>query len=223
MANAVILIDDIRLFQHMETYPDTALEGYPTFHELCIALRKIDSSYVCYIIGDTAIAYSRSQYDIAPSELIQGCTASRSYPQELLKCDDILKMEQYISQASEHEQNMLLYFIANFYEYGSGCYHLWRGLIAESRSEYAQALISYKLAYKNGIQDWRPLFYVARCNFKTKNYEDAIIILKQIINDHPSSAEINSLYMHCELAIRKSNGKSETISYDNCEMKNVVF
>lgn len=229
MHDAIILIDDIRLFQNTQPYPDPSLMGYPTFQQLCAALQILDSSYVCYLIGDVALAYPSSKYNVTPCNLIQACTASRLYTQEHHMYDEILEIEKCISKANPQEKQLLLNSIEQFTGYGSGHYHLWAGLIAESNQQYAQALTSYAQAKNNGVIDWRPQFYTSRCHVHMNNYEDALATLLPLIPYAPFCTAIQNLYGHCKDTLKKLKmralaslilpTKNTHIGYDNCLMK----
>ena len=59
VANAVILIDDLRYFDTLWDFipADSAARGYPSIGTICNAIREIDESYLFAVIGDVFMAY----------------------------------------------------------------------------------------------------------------------------------------------------------------------
>lgn len=77
IADAIILIDDIRFFQNLAQFPDESAIGYPTFNELIQHIHDINPNYCCALLVDTLLVFPRTE-NVAVSPLVRGCTLTRA-------------------------------------------------------------------------------------------------------------------------------------------------
>ncbi len=151
--NAVILVDDIRCFQHFEKVQDSALLGYPSVNELRKAILDINPNYQFIIYGDIAIAYDSLEPVIA-SPVIQACTASRliESDEDIADLNQILETEKTIALAQGQEKETIKNFTTIFSDqFGQGKYfRLWNGLILSQEKNYTQARKNFLHALELG-------------------------------------------------------------------------
>jgi len=186
--NAVILIDDIRIFYKN---PNTAsiVYGYPTIRELFSAILEIDNTYCFEIIGDVGIAYP-SHDAIKISSVIRGCTISRFYDENPELGDStILKAEQNISYVEGVEQEAIgqlckQFSLSNAVDL-SKYYTLWFGLILYNRKHFTDAIQSFTSLLSRGFIHWRIQWYLARAAHESGNFAIAQTSLFAVLNARP--------------------------------------
>lgn len=130
LKNAVIMIDDIRLFdKYINTIQDLDLGGYPTIPEIYPLLLDINPNYDVVVMGDILIAYEKSE-DIIVSKTLRACSVTRTNLN--LSKEELDDAEITIGNAKGQELSTIfhLYYIycgqEHFTKYGIGAhYSLW--------------------------------------------------------------------------------------------------
>ena len=158
--NAIILIDDMRLFDHLSNTPiNDSVQGYPTVDELKKAILAINPNYCFEIFGDIAMAFLPEE-NFAVSAVIHACTISRSFDNNDYFLEEVLAAEKIISQAAGAEAQMLKYLPTAFSNseklHGTGKhYHLWKGLVLAHEGSFAEACQELSRAYELGLKHTR--------------------------------------------------------------------
>jgi predicted SAM-dependent methyltransferase len=141
---AVILIDDLRLFQNPKSAFKTALslEGYPTVSALKQAIQEIFSNHQFIVYGDIAIVLTGGlSCEISP--VVEGMTISRLRNEELGPSNELIKAERAIISAQGAELcalTDLYYLMKSDLDYGlAGHYHLWYVLTLIGKKDFASA------------------------------------------------------------------------------------
>ncbi len=147
--NAVILIDDIRLFQKgPEVVLDIVCFGYPELEKIVEIIHSINPSYQCYAYGDSLLAYTDEHITCSP--IVKAITTSRLNN----ACqDELLKAENTIIHASLQEKTLLKHLCEEcvqdigFNQY----YHFWYGLtlIKDNQQKAAE---HFMVALSGGFQ-----------------------------------------------------------------------
>lgn len=175
LSNAIIIIDDIRMFYKSPTSAkDTFIAGYPTIQNLVDTLLEINPSYKIAIVYDTLIAFCRSE-NITVSPLVKAITISRLYNGNNYLVDHVLEAELCIARAHEKEKETLIDLGERWIEpWSCGTaisqhYALWNGLIYMENEEYSKAYAYFSDAKKRGLYHWRLDWYMimaqANCFF----------------------------------------------------------
>jgi hypothetical protein len=178
LSNAIIIIDDIRMFYKPPTSAkDTFIAGYPTIQNLIDTLLEINPSYKIAIVYDTLIAFCASE-NITVSPLVKALTISRLYNGNNYLVDHVLEAELCIARAQEKEREALINLGERWIEpWSSGTaisqhYALWSGLIYMENEEYSKAYAYFTDAKKRGLYHWRLDWYMlmaqANCFFDIK-------------------------------------------------------
>lgn len=99
--NAVILIDNIRLFDKSANKSTVKeVSGYPLLQDTYPLLIDINPNYDILLLGDILLAYEKSE-EIEPSEVLKAYTLLRINPEAPL--DELIKAESIIRQAKSTE------------------------------------------------------------------------------------------------------------------------
>lgn len=135
VANNLIIIDDIRLFQKsFKELEDQTLVGYPDLNEVIELLLRVNPKYSCWVYGDTLLAFVDTDVEVAP--IIQAMTISRLN----MATDQALHdAEQIIIEASYTESVYLKELCQDFSNDGgyglNRYYHFWYGLTMLKRNK----------------------------------------------------------------------------------------
>lgn len=165
ITNAIILVDDIRCFQHFKNVHDTALLGYPSVNELRNAILAINPNYQFIIYGDIAIAYDTRE-PIISSPVIQACTKSRLFEDEqnVTALTQTLEAEKIIAGAEGEEKEAIKALPVIFPEQsGLGKYFiLWNGLVLTQEKKHAEARKKFLRALELGCPFKQISFYLEK-------------------------------------------------------------
>lgn len=142
ITDAIILIDDIRIFSPKKNILHSALVGYPSVEVLKQLIQDIASDYQFYIYGDVAFAF-RAKEPVDVSNVVKACTACC-----LGKMTD---EDSVIIMNAQHEELQTLQALhATFFAtepYGVGDnFRYWYGLtlmksnIFEAKKQFKKAL-----------------------------------------------------------------------------------
>lgn len=162
---AVILIDDLRLFQYPKSGFKTALslEGYPTVAALKQATQEIFPNHQFIVYGDIAIVLTGGlSLEISP--VVEGMTTSRSWDEELGPSNELIKAEQSIISAQGTELCALIdlyHSKKSDLNYGlAGHYFLWYVLTLIGKRDFASARDELQKLIESGLINTQKLeFY----------------------------------------------------------------
>ena len=108
ISNAVILIDDLRMFDARETKAGDppSLAGYPSTQELHRLVASMQQKYTMYVYGDVALILPDSA-GVQVSPLVQALTISRLYDGSNLTLDEVINAEESIAATRGPEREAL--------------------------------------------------------------------------------------------------------------------
>ncbi len=165
-AQAVILLDDVRLFEPSSQLPlDSSVRGYPPLIDVYQRLLEINPDYQLFVFGDVALAFCGPvQPQVSP--VVRACTVSRLYDGKNFAIDDVLAAEQIIADANGDEATLLDTLPDRFSAseaLGLGShYRMWQGLVRFGAAQYDAACRALQQAIALGRDDWRVHWYLAR-------------------------------------------------------------
>jgi predicted SAM-dependent methyltransferase len=192
-AEAVILIDDLRLFQDTKPGFQTAssLDGYPTITALKQAIEKHFPAHQFFVYGDIAIILTgRLSCNVSP--VIEGMTTSRLWNEELGPSYELTKAERAIISAQGDELEALndLYHSKKIdAAYGlAGHYHLWLILTLIGKKELSSAADELRRLMDAGTinnlrLDWYDLLLTTQAN--------SVACCQEQSYNHPSAPEVH--------------------------------
>ena len=139
--NAIIMIDDIRLFQKTISN-EAAANGYPTLKEVYDIIREINPSYDFILFGDLAIAFlHNSKYKVSP--FLRAYTSIRLIQESAILDEQELSLFNDLKKVSNKE-------LLNFKEFSrvyngmgiqSAYFDLINGFFALHENKLSQAQI----------------------------------------------------------------------------------
>jgi len=101
ITNSVILIDDIRFFDHSAKKSGiSGINGYPLLEEIIPLIHDINSNYEIVILGDILLAFEKND-SIVISDVLKAYTLMRINLD--LSQEELIKIERTISQAQGNE------------------------------------------------------------------------------------------------------------------------
>lgn len=150
LQNAIIMIDDIRLFDLIPSR-ESADAGltFPDMSAIFTKLLEINPNFSFALLGDTLMAFN-SNTNITVSPVVQACTLSRL--SNCLNLDDnkIKELETAIFSASESEKKTFreLHNVFCHPESNSPSpyYHIWLGLSLMADKQYVRAAEQFERA-----------------------------------------------------------------------------
>jgi len=154
--NAVIMIDDIRLFdKYINKLEDLDIGGYPTIPDVYTLLLEINPDYDVVIMGDILIAFQKSE-EIIVSDVLRACSITRINLD--LSNEELEKAAKTIGSVIGEEFIAIkdLYAIycvqSHFIKHGIGAhYALWAAFQMIENQYYDIALEILKGPIKYGI------------------------------------------------------------------------
>jgi tetratricopeptide (TPR) repeat protein len=189
--NAIVLIDDIRLF-------GTELNGsrlekvgnadYPMIHDVIKCLDAID--YTTVIYGDILFAYDKALH-LSFSPLINACTVSRNFNGTNYTVHQLLDAERVIAQATEEEKASLHQLFLDFSQQWKGWrnrsphYNLWEGLMLLENKKFNEALEQFMEVAALGYNHWRIYWYLAQSYFGLGEFAEAKKALEIVLSQKP--------------------------------------
>lgn len=173
MKNAILLIDDIRLFyDSLGQVSGTNVEGYPSTTQIINKILEIDSSYHFAIVSDVLIAYPATETIIA-TPITHAATISRLFDGTNLDINDVIKAETCIAHAQGQEKETIQKLADLFVSQESitMCiarhYPLWYGLTLLADGQYEKASVEFKKAKQSGLTHWRIDWYITMAESHT--------------------------------------------------------
>ncbi len=206
ITDAIILIDDIRLF-------GTQLYGlrieragnahYPLIRDIVKLMEQ--HQFNCMIFGDVICIHPQS-VDIPFSPVIQACTISRLYDGTNYAHEDVLHAEQVIAQATGHEQDALYDLYVSFskpwksWRNRSPHYNLWYGLMALHNGDHKKACRQFEEVIDLGYDHWRVYWYLAQSLMQIHDIEGAQDVLQRVLAQKPDFQQAKALLAQVEIS-----------------------
>ncbi|MGL5626750.1 MAG: hypothetical protein ACRDDW_04435 [Candidatus Rhabdochlamydia sp.] len=163
--HAILLIDDIRLFQDT-CFPEKVeslnlgLEAYPYLEELVKAILEIQPSYQICFMGDALLAFPKDP-DVSISPVMRACALHRleNFFTDLLE-EDWKNADLVIAQATGHEKEELVTYYQTYapfeIEHGYRSYGaLWYALIRKADGHEEEAQLLLQQIIENSMPNWR--------------------------------------------------------------------
>lgn len=162
--DAVILIDDIRLFQ-ASCFPEKiqawnfGLETYPDLAKVVEALLTINPDYKVCFLGDALLAFPETA-QVKVSPVVRACALHRLAPVYQIEGSDLRQADQIIAKAKGKERQQIAdYFRAyspfelesGYRSYGS----FWYALVLKEEGDEERAICLLEQAVENSPPDWR--------------------------------------------------------------------
>ncbi|HLP77603.1 MAG TPA: glycosyltransferase, partial [Candidatus Paceibacterota bacterium] len=196
--DAVILIDDLRLFERRQPAggSESSLRGYSTVSELHAAVREIDPDYQCFVYGDVLLAFPAAA-NVNVSPLIMAMTISRMFDGSNLPVDEVISAETLIAQAEGTERDALCelsQLSASTEQQGLGLhYRLWHGHVLLGRGNFAAAKHEFSEIARLGFAHWRAHWYLALAAHGAGDFNLARGILDAFVEALPNFAPAREL------------------------------
>lgn len=169
-SEALILIDDIRIFQN-PLFPELlsliSPTQIPSLEEIIEALLAINPRYILCFLGDSLLAFPPDP-NITPSEVACACTMHRlSWITPLITDEDLEKADCLIANAKGREKEQLLSFHRNYspvdFRFGYRSYAaLWAALLLEQEGLSQEATELFRQAAQTSPSNWRIDAYRSR-------------------------------------------------------------
>jgi FkbM family methyltransferase len=169
--DAIILIDDIRHFQPVDSDVDvdSALQGYPSLQHVRDIALQINRHYEFVVLGDVALVYP-SANTISVSPLVRACSVSRLFDGDEAAFDTVFEAEKIIASVQDPERRVIQTLAKSVLGSGDGPigghYRLWYGLMLASQNRHAEACSEFQQAFDRGCKHWRVLWYFAQAAYK---------------------------------------------------------
>lgn len=150
LQNAIIMIDDIRLFDLIPPRESAdAGQNFPDMSAIFTKLIEINPNFSFALLGDTLMAFD-SNTNITVSPVVRACTLSRLGSCLHLNDHTIKEIETALFSATESEKNTLRN-LHNIYCHPksntpSPYYHIWFGLTLLAEKQYEQAARQFERA-----------------------------------------------------------------------------
>jgi hypothetical protein len=195
LQDAVILIDDMRLFGAMTKKFHNPEYEFPTLRELKAVIDSL-IEYTFIVYGDIGIIYPRTS-TISVSPIIQACTASKFFDETQVPAQEIMDMEENVIGYAEGEEREYLQNLASIFKDVEVICHefpLWRGLILHNDKEYKEACTEFLNCIALGNTHWRIYWYLAKAAHKARNNTLATWALEGVLKRTQSFEEAKLLY-----------------------------
>lgn len=163
--HAILLIDDIRLFQDT-CFPkkvqslNLGLETYPYLEEIVKSILEIHPSYQICFMGDSLLAFPKDP-DVSISPIMQACALHRlgGLCTDLSE-EDWKNADLVIAQATGHEKEELITYYQTYapfeMEHGYRSYGaLWYALIRKADGHEEEAQLLLQQIVENSMPNWR--------------------------------------------------------------------
>jgi FkbM family methyltransferase len=196
--DAVILVDDLRLFERrpLSVGAASSLHGYPTVNELHAAVRAIDPDYQFFVFGDVALAFPGTA-GVTVSPLILALTISRLFDGNNLPEDEVIAAECLLAQASGGEREVLGELPAAFAateSHGLGLhYRLWQAHALFGEGKVPEAKHHFQEVLRLGFNHWRVRWYLAVASHAAGDHRlagELLDALLQIVPDFAAAREL---------------------------------
>jgi predicted O-methyltransferase YrrM/ubiquinone/menaquinone biosynthesis C-methylase UbiE len=190
LKDAVILIDDLRLFGKPSQAVDcsSSLYGYPDLNEIHRAVLAIDGGYQFLVLGDVALAYP-AVAQLTPSPVVMALTLSRLYNGKNLSSDEIFEAENVLTHAEGEERELIRALAsqrADVEQYGLGLhYRFWHALILVGEKRFTEAGNQFVAAAQLGFDHWRLQWYLARSLAASGQTAIATEVLDRLLRQMP--------------------------------------
>jgi FkbM family methyltransferase len=198
LRNAVILIDDLRLFGKPTRKADatSSLSDYPDINELRQAVMALNGGYQFLVLGDVALAYPAS-FDVAPSPVMMAMTLSRLFDGQNLTIAEVFEAEEVLSRAEGSERELLQALSSELSDvegHGLGLhYRFWRALTLLGEKKFMEAAKQFAAVIQFGFGHWRARWYLALALCAAGQHSGAAELLDELICLLPSFAPARSL------------------------------
>lgn len=189
LKNSIILIDDIREFQGK---PESVafFGGYPSIKELKELLLTVNPDYELWVLGDMAIAYSKTE-NITVSPLVKACTLSRSFDGQEIDAEVVIAEEQILKNSARIPEASVIDALHTAYSIrqnetpNTAHYLLWEGLVLSGREEYSKAIECMRKAISYGYDHWRVYWYLANAQYANQEIANTKSSLKKVVQAAP--------------------------------------
>jgi tetratricopeptide (TPR) repeat protein len=195
LQDAVILIDDIRLFGSMTKKFHNPAYEFPTLRELMAAIDSL-TEHTFIVYGDIGIIYPRTS-TIAVSPVIQACTASKFFDETRMSVQEIMDIEENIIAYAQDEEREYLQSLAPIFKGVEVTCHefpLWRGLVLYNDKEYKEACAEFLTCIALGNAHWRVYWYLAKAAHKARNNTLAAWALEGVLKCAKNFEDAKLLY-----------------------------
>lgn len=194
IANAVILIDDLRLFDVRAPLAGdpASLAGYPSVQELYSLVGSMTQNYQMFVYGDVALILPGSA-GVQVSPLVMAMTISRMADGSNLPIEEVLAAEEVIAATRGAERDALRQLtqsrsVRGTEGYGLGLhYRLWEGL-AVLGEDAAAAEREFAAVIKQGFPHWRAKWYPAQACAALGKTSEMRDYLAGVLASNPSFA-----------------------------------
>lgn len=169
----IILIDDVRGYLNLPEQLRVNRD-YATLYELYSLAKNRDHPLAFYILGDMALIYDPSNFNMTISPFVEACTVSYVFNPFILhtqkEIDDVIESEQFLmnverdAKVDETLQNLCK--TAFHSRDWSGFYPiLWQGLRLLGEKDYQGALEQFNKLYANALPICHKRFdqYIEQC------------------------------------------------------------
>ena len=189
----VLMIDDIRLFDHTVENLDNLIIGhYPSLDSICKIIKEINKNYKILIMGDVLLAYVENK-KIESSAILEAITISRLFNNDnnLYTSFDVIAAEKVISEATDSERYVIKELNDTFgsdlhaIDYGvARHYNLWEALIL-LKKDPKKSLILLKHVYDKGMTHWRIKMYMSEALFNNSQIKESEELINELIDNVP--------------------------------------
>ena len=194
IANAVILIDDLRLFDLRAPLAGdpASLGGYPSVQELYRLVGTMKQNYQLFVYGDVALILPAST-GVQVSPLVMALTISRMFDGSNLPIEEVLAAEGVIAATRGSERDALRQLtqsrsVRTTEGYGLGLhYRLWEGL-ADLGEDAAAAEQEFAAVIKLGFAHWRARWYLAQACAALGKTTEMRGLLAEVLASNPGFA-----------------------------------
>ncbi|HLH52263.1 MAG TPA: glycosyltransferase [Verrucomicrobiae bacterium] len=202
--NAVLLIDDLRMFdlpRPGSNAPDPIL-GYPPVKDLYRVLAEM--GYQLIILGDAGLAVPQ-KWNCPFSPVLMAMTLSRVYDGSNLSIEEVIEAEKVIVLAQGTEKELLRTLCAlygDFESFGLGLhFRLWRGLSLLQDNNLVGASEELEKVAAAGLTHWRIKWYLALIKQQQNQPEIAMTLLDDLLAVAPDFAPAHVLRQNLAKAI----------------------
>ena len=206
ISGAVILIDDLRLFdvRAPQAGDPESLGGYPSLQTLSTLVASMKQKYQLFAYGDVALILP-ADAGVRVSPQVEALTISRLYDGSNMPIDEVLDAEEVIATTKGPEREALRQLAGSSSvrateRYGLGLhYRFWEGLASRSENPGA-AEAELTAAMRLGFAHWRARWHLARaCALLGKTFEMRRL-LNAVLDENPGFAPANVMLGSHELA-----------------------
>jgi hypothetical protein len=212
ISNAVILIDDLRMFDAREAKAGDppSLAGYPSIQELHRLVASMQEKYEMFVYGDVALILPGIG-GIQVSPLVLAMTISRLFDGANLPIEEVLAAEATIASTRGPERDALRLLarsqsVRMTEGYGMGLHYRYWEALATFGEDLALAEQEFAAVMQLGFTHWRARWYLAKACAalgKTKEMRDH---LTQVLLFNPGFAPAAAQLIRQDLAINPAVG-----------------